>query len=295
MKPYDALLQHHPFIDNVFAFKKQKGIAKIFERIRLIRLLRNRKYSLVIDQKNGTASMLLILFLNAKYRLCWSYFKWKIFYTLHADYNSVALYRPIKNLQLVKPLGIAETNCKLYITIEANDMQKATGWLKKRNIRQQNFICVSPGSKDIRKKWNLDNWVITCQKIYDEWGLPLVFVGAEYEYDDINYIISKCQGNFYMAENFSMLQSVALMKNSKALICNETAINHLSCATETPALCIIGPTDEKQWSPQGYFPLHYHLKNPNWIKNETNDFGITPREVVQKFNELMKEIEADNN
>jgi ADP-heptose:LPS heptosyltransferase len=58
-----------------------------------------------------------------------------------------------------------------------------------------------------------------------------------------------------------MREVAASLQKLDLLICNEGALNHLSCATQTKTLCLIGPTDAATWSPQEYFPHHYHMQN----------------------------------
>ncbi len=52
-------------------------------------------------------------------------------------------------------------------------------------------------------------------------------------------------------------------------------------------VALFGNTTTKNCSPQGVFPGHYHLVNPEWKKNGDQTFGISPEEVFERMQKIM--------
>lgn len=63
-----------------------------------------------------------------------------------------------------------------------------------------------------------------------------------------------------------------------------------SLAEIKPFLAIFGNTSLDVWSPEGVFPYHYHLYNPNRKQMSDDTYGITSEEVFHKVQNILKEI-----
>ena len=118
----------------------------------------------------------------------------------------------------------------------------------------------------------------------------VVVVGGPKEYRDCRAVIIKAKQQALLAPPTTFNQAAALLKKCRLLICNDGGFNHLSVALDIPALAIFGNTPPEKWSPQGYFPHHYHLHNPDWKTMSDNRFGITPEIAFQKVLAILKEI-----
>lgn len=86
----------------------------------------------------------------------------------------------------------------------------------------------------------------------------------------------------------SFNQVAALLSACKLLIGLDGGLNHLSVATDTPCIALFGKLSAKCWSPEGYFPHHYHLIQPHDHDDDT--LGITPNAVIEKIHTLFHKL-----
>ncbi len=279
--PFSIVLEEHPFIDRVILAKGKKRLGRFLRFDEWMRV-RASKYDLVIDYQNGSESKLFLLFSGAKYKLGWAKSKFDFILNLRADYK-LGVYAAIRNLGMLQPLGIHAEKCRLYVTPSKQGVAICEAYFRKKEIASKTVIGIAVGSRDAKKQWPLSGYAQLLTRLVT---LPNVFVVLFYAPNEHAHTIEVFNQtnspNIALYEpTASMREVAALMQKLDLLICNEGALNHLSCATQTKTLCLIGPSDTSMWSPQGYFPNHYHIDNNE--KRTQKDFGVTPEMVFEKI------------
>lgn len=285
-KPFDEILFKNPWLSRVIAFEQRQGIQYLTDRVKLFLEIRRQAYDLVIDQQNGMGSGQVALLSGAGYKLGWSDSKWGGFYNLKAVRGPIR-YRALQNFEMLFPLGIAEQPCNFFFHIKTESDEYVKNWLKENQLQQKEYILISPGSPRENKKWHAGGYAALSDLILRKTKMKVVLLRGPKEYKDCHAVINKSQSKPLLAPPTTFNQAAALVKNSCMLICNDGGINHLSVALNVPSLAIFGNTSVAKWSPQGYFPQHYHLVNPEWKKQSDNRFGITPEAVFQKVLEIL--------
>ncbi len=288
-QPYQEVLEENPYLSNVISFAQKNWISDIFERVKLYSNIRKRKYDLIIDQQNGTGSGQVLLFSGATYRLGWINGKWRYIYNLKGVKRELR-YRASQNFDMLSPLGIKEQHYKLFYHIKPESKVYINKWLNENRLHKTKIICVSPGSPRVKKKWNNSYYTKIVDAIIENTEYVVVILWAPGELKDAKKIISHSKKNPILAPPTNFNQAAAFLKKCKLLICNDGGINHLSVAVKTPSLAIFGNTNPKIWSPEGVFQHHYHLHNPNWKRMSDTTFGISPKDVINKVENILNEI-----
>lgn len=288
-EPYHQILEKNPYLSEVIVLPRKRGAAYLCERIKLFRKIRHRKYDLIIDQQNSTGSAQVVLWSGARYRLGWIDGKGRWFYNLKAPRGSVR-YNASRKFDILQPLGVTEQPYKLYYYIKPASKQYIESWLSQENLLRKPMICISPGSPVPRKKWNLKNYARLADLIFEQTDFSVVLLWGPNELDDIKIIQEQMVQKPIIAPPTDFNQAAAFLTYCRLLICNDGGLNHLSVATDTPALALFGPTSPTVWSPHGVIPFHYHLYNPTWEKNSNQTFGITPEESFNKVQEILTEL-----
>ncbi len=283
--PFVDVLEEHPFIHKIIYVKKVTKIHR-FLRFADWMTVRKEKYDLIIDYQNGSESRLFLPFSRAKYRLGWGKSKFDFLLNLKANYQQ-GVYAAIRNLAMLQPLGIQANSCQLYVTPSQKGIQLATNFFKENNILSTKVIGMAVGCRDAKKQWHLEGYVSLIKKMM---ALPNVHIILFYAPDELKdstevYDKVKCEQVSLYVPTGSLREVAALLQKLDLLICNEGSLNHLSCATLTKTLCLIGPSDTSMWSPQGYFPEHYHLDNDG--KRWEKDFGLTVDTVFEKVCQIL--------
>jgi heptosyltransferase II len=287
--PFHTVIEKHPFIDKIINIPYVKGISKFFQ-FRAWLQIRKQQYDLIIDQQNGTESALFVLVAGAKYRVTWGNSKWISLYNLKAA-PPPNIYSAVRNLTMLHPLGIYTNKYELIVTVSEEGKEMAQKFWKLNNLEGKKVIGIEASCKDPKKRWHEKGFVELINNLVKQTDVVVVLFSAPTERSHLEQIMDKVAHHKLLLspQSPSLREVAAFLEKIDLLVCNEGAINHLSCATKTPALCLIGPSEPDVWSPTGYFPDHLHLKNPAWKYESTErDFGISSQEVFDKCIEMLK-------
>jgi ADP-heptose:LPS heptosyltransferase len=290
-QPYDSVLYKHPAISELITFRKLKGLSYTLERLRIFKVVRQRKYDLVIDQQCGTGSGQIVLFSSAKYRLGFIDSKWNWCYNLKAE-RGPKRYSASQKFDILHPLGIVEVPYELYYYIKDESITYIHDWLKEEQLMDKEIICFSPGSPDPRKIWSIQNYAQLADLILENSDYQIVILWAKNEKEDVVKMMNLMKMKAILAPKTNLNQAASLLKNCSLLICNDGGINHISVSTHTPSLAFYGPTDAQNWSPSSVFPNHASLGNLAKYKAGDNSFGITVEEAYYKVKELLESLKA---
>ncbi|MCP5060907.1 MAG: glycosyltransferase family 9 protein [Ignavibacteriae bacterium] len=280
-KPFHKVLSKNTFLDDVIIFENKKGWQYYYNRIKLINYIRQRKFDLVIDQMRGSGSAQIVFFSGAKYKLGLKHRRWNFVYNLKAVVTSVR-YSASMKFDLLKPLGIIEQPYKLHFHISESSHDYIEQWIEKVELKEQNFICFSPGSPVKRKKWNLNNYAELADLIISKINYKVVFLWGPEEKEDIKIIKEEMFNEPIVAPPTDFNQAAAMLQASTLLVCNDGGINHLSAAVSTPSLAIFGSTSPKKWCPTN-LGIHHYLHNPNVNSRIDDTFGISAEEAFEKI------------
>jgi len=235
----------------------------------------------------------VVLFSKAAYRLGWADSKWRWLYNLKAKQGPVR-YRSAQNFDMLQPLGIGESPHRLYYHVEPESMAHAKAWLEHRGISLDRFIVISPGSPREKKKWLAENFSTLADKLVTATKMQVVLLCGPKEYGDARAVLALSRHTRHLALSVDFNHAAAFLKHCRLLICNDGGLNHLSVALGVPSLAIFGNTPPEKWSPQGWFPYHYHLHHADRGARSGNHFGITPEEACQRVLSILDELPPSN-
>jgi ADP-heptose:LPS heptosyltransferase len=278
--PFDSVLANNPHIDDVVVFGKSQSHGYWLDKLRLMFFVRRQRYDVIIDQIQGTTSAQIVMFSRAKYRIAAEGKKWSWLYNIRVP--QAARYSGSMKFDLLKPLGIREAPYRLHYHVQPQSVAYIQEWLAQANPGNDEFICISPGSPRIKKKWGAACFAALGDLILKNTDRKVVLLWGPHETEDLERVQAAMTLRPLIAPATSYNQAAALLKASELLVCNDGGLNHLSVATGTPSLAVFGGTSPKFWSPQAVFPNHYHLANADW-DGRSDDFGITPEAVFNKI------------
>lgn len=287
-KPYNLILKNNPYISNIITWRKVTNPTFLFHWAKLLWRLRRVRYDIVIDQHFGTGSAEVVAAIGARYRLGWRNARFSRLYNLHAD-RGKPLYNAVRNLNMVRPLGIelSEPVLWYYIEDESNDL--ASRLLAEAHLDPKKLIMFSPGCKVPSRQWNRDRYSQLARLLADRHCYSVVVLWAPKEEDDARHVVDRASHpDVLLAPPTTLNEAAAFVKRSSLLVCNTCGLMHIGVATGSKTLTIFGPTKPAQWTAQGLIPGHCHLHNPEDNKEELNGFGITPEMVADKVCEMME-------
>lgn len=136
------------------------------------------------------------------------------------------------------------------LAVSSGDEEYIDGILKEKKLDDNaRLIVVAPGARSQAKRWDKHNFGRLCGLLLkDGWGV--VLAGDRADEPVCAYVRSRAgEGVLDLCGKTSINQLAALLKRSRLLITNDSAIMHLAGYLNTPCAAIFGPTDENKYGP----------------------------------------------
>lgn len=175
-------------------------------------------------------------------------------------------------LNLLSPLGVVQPQKPEipFIHIPENVANKVTTMLKP--LSGKDFITLFPGSSIAEKRWDEGKFVALSEKLIEK-GIAVVIVGADCENKIGDKIISgRCGLN--LAGRTSLIESAALIHNSRVLISGDSGLLHIATGLGVPTVSLFGPSNTRKWAPKGE---HHIVVSGKLPCSPCSKFGYTPR------------------
>jgi lipopolysaccharide heptosyltransferase II len=224
---------NNPAIEKVIVFDKHAGL---IDKIKLFLSLSKEKFDIVVDLRNSFFGA----FLPAKKRSSPFRFipgRFRHMKERHLFWAGFAGY-PFRN----------KKQQSLVITPE--DVNYIEGILRQRKMCDSaKLIVVAPGARSQIKRWDKQNFSQLCGRLVKE-GWDVVLAGDKTDEPVCSYV---CQAHAEKILNLcaktSISQLAALLKKSRLLITNDSAVMHLASYLNVPVASIFGPTNENKYGP----------------------------------------------
>jgi heptosyltransferase-2 len=112
------------------------------------------------------------------------------------------------------------------------------------------FVVLNASAYSAKKEWPSQRFATVADKVKDEFGFPVVFVGTNSHLADDHFDLS----------NRTTLGELGwLLKYASALVTNDTGTSHLAAAVDCPSVVIFGRTDS-EYGPVRWRPLSEHTR-----------------------------------
>ncbi|MCX5710356.1 MAG: lipopolysaccharide heptosyltransferase II [Candidatus Omnitrophica bacterium] len=229
------LFENNPRIKKVIIFDKHAGIKS---NIKLFNSLRKERFDLVVDLRNtffGAA-------LPARYRTS----------PLLSMPKSISHMKD-KHLWKIKNQK-AEIKYKaeaksLYIS--PKDEERIGKILKENNIAHNDaFIVIAPGARSSIKRWPKEKFAQLASLLGKDFGSKIALVGDKADVEASRYIKEASGLDILdLTGKTTLMELAALIKKSRLLVTNDSAILHLASYLNVPVLAVFGPTNENKYGP----------------------------------------------
>jgi heptosyltransferase-2 len=182
-----------------------------------------------------------------------------------------------------------------------DSIEKITSFLKQNNLSDR-FIAIAPGSVWNTKKYPADYFEVIIKHFVDR-KIKVLLIGGENDQAITDDISSKfSDGVINSAGNFSIIESIELLKYARLLISNDSAPTHMGMCADTKVLTIYCSTvpdfgfypynkksssisfNDLKCKPCG---IHGHDKCP--IKTFDCAMKLLPDKVIVKVEEMLND------
>ncbi len=286
---FSELLSYHPFIDKVWPLHRKRGMKGLLEYAKALKKI---NWTHIYDTHNNLRSHMLCPLLNKpqyflrrpknrwkRYLL----FKWKI-----NRFQNRPFYGRQSYLEPLKRWDVPTEKSKPGSLLFSKSLLKKI----KTFIPQQNFIIFAPSAAWTLKQWPQIHWKSLIQSLKD---VPILLLGGKN--DHFLWSLGKGYKNVQiLAGKTSLLESCAIISQSKLLVSGDTGLLHAADYIGIPHIALIGPTAFGYPSSKTSHVLETEIPCKPCSKDGrgkcTNSihkkclFDIRPEQVKAKINEL---------
>jgi len=244
----ESLIQGTPLADRVLVFDKTKFKKSPLDFIKFGSGLRTERYDLFVDMQPSLRSLLLRKLSNSKVQLVYrKQVKGRTGdHRIHAAQNF---------METLGPLGINEPVEDIELPLAPDAVMAVEQLFSERNIdlsRPLIALNCSVGAARPARNWIPERFTILADRIIDELGATVVFVGGKEDQDLVKRVMGTMKTKAVsFAGELSLELSAALLSKCRCLVSSDTGPLHLATAVKIPVIGLFGSTDPQRTGPIG--------------------------------------------
>jgi ADP-heptose:LPS heptosyltransferase len=159
----------------------------------------------------------------------------------------------LRFFKLLGALGIALQGTFLEFPISEQENKQAMEIIHNSGIEVNNYVCIHPGARDIRRRWPVGNFAFVANRLLAT-GYRIVLTGSDAEQLLLAELDQKISGSVVnVVERFGHLPAgtlAAVIERSRLLISNDTGVSHIAAALRVASVIIFSPfSDIMRWRP----------------------------------------------
>ncbi|MCK9281181.1 MAG: glycosyltransferase family 9 protein [Melioribacteraceae bacterium] len=224
------------FVNETIVFDKKGNDRSLKAVYDLFLKIRSKKFDQIYSPHRSFRSSLMVLFSGCKETYGFNTSSLSFVYKYLVEYKK-DIHEVARNLYL-GGFDISGDNWKIFPDIKISPViNKKIEYEIKNNFKNE-YITIALGSVWATKKYPIEYYrEVALHFISRDYSIALI--GGKEDVKD-SESISKELGNKVVsfAGKLSLIESIALINESKVLICNDSAPTHLGMATTTPVLTI---------------------------------------------------------
>ena len=242
-KGNEPLLKDHPYIHELLIWDKKSG--KYKDLLRILGIIREKRYDLVINLQRFTSTGLLTALSKAKQTIGFDknplsvFFSHKMPHKIGEDMHEVE-----RNLQLISQITSTEfIPPKLYPTAQDYDAIN--------KYKTTPYLCIAPTSVWFTKQFPIEKWIAFIDAAPFKENIYLLGAPSDTEVCESIKNSTAHPNVVNLAGKLTLLQSAALMKDAVLNYVNDSAPLHLASAVNANTCAVFCSTIPAF----GFYPL----------------------------------------
>ena len=247
------VLENNPHINEIIIYDERGAHKSILGKIRLILLLRKRKFDISILLHRSFTRALMAFLAGVKVRIGYITEKRRTLLTRPVEPPDQPLHKVEYFLKIAEFLGCDISNKDYEFFITDKERKSIDDELSKRGVRAGEFIVViNPGANWTPKRWGEKNFALLSDILIKNYKAKVVVSGAEKDARAANRIEKDMQKNLIvLAGRTNLKELAALMERANVVISGDTGPMHIAVAMKSNVIALFGPTSPSLTGPYG--------------------------------------------
>ena len=238
-----AMLEGNPAIDEIIIFDEDGLHQNLIGKLKLIKLLRARKFDLVFLLHRSFTRTLIAFLAGIPQRI--GYYTKKRFFLLtkaieppEEEKHKVEYF-----LDIARNLGLKVERLNYQFFISPQDKAFAQELLGKEGIADGNFVVINPGGNWLLKRWPKENFACLIDALSDGSSAKIVITGGKGDIKLAQEIASLSKNKpIVLCGKTNLKQLGAVLERAKLVIANDSGPMHLAASLKVPLIALFGPT-----------------------------------------------------
>ncbi len=242
----DVLLQN-PHLNEIIQFNRSAKDKDTGEMLRIIRILRQRRFALTFDFQRKFRTELLMYFSGAnervgKGRLC------TIRVPKQGKQHATEDY-----FDLLHAAGIVAENRELEIFLSKSERTDACYVFEEADVSEMQLkVGLFPGAGWKLREWMPDRFASIGDKLVEKFDAQVIIFGGPKEGELVRSVTNLMQHPAIpFAGNLQIRQLAACIEKCDLFLTNDTGPMHIAAAVRTPTVALFGPGDHVRFQPLG--------------------------------------------
>lgn len=220
---FKTILDTHPDIDFVWPLERTTGLQGLFQ---LVRSLKRQNFTHIYDAHNNLRSNVISALLWAPHFVRRPKNRWKrwMLFRLRINYLPVPFQGRKSFLEPLLKWGIRAKPQQVHLELGQGD------------AGAEDYLALAPSAAWKMKRWPVDHWKNLIQM--NPTTKFVILGGLEDEF--LNQL--SAQNTKVVAGKMSLIESLNVIRGSRALVSNDTGLLHYADVMGVPSVAIIGPT-----------------------------------------------------
>jgi len=235
-------VRDHPLVGEVIGM--ERGVFST------ARVLRKRKYDLVIDLWTNPRSAQITLLSGARYRVGYGYRGRRYAYNILATADRGVGHSAEHNLELLKVMDVPVISRRIHFSTRPEEEEAARQWLA-GNFGSRQVVGIVPSGGWPSKRAPVATWVAICKAIEREYDIGFVVLWGPGDEADADGIKAGLGHHVAIAPPTTVRAMAGFLKCCALVIANDSGPMHIAAALGVPTVGLFGPTDPLSHGPFG--------------------------------------------
>lgn len=270
---FEALCSRYPDAEIVLWCKPMNNVlVKQFPQINVVNQASDvrGKFDIQIDFRGNWKSLTWPLLGKS------SYYLERGSTRLYNKFNGGQLHETQTNQQILRPIFGEDFDWPEPTLSAANkDVKAVDELLDDLNVNQ--FVLLHAGARSADRRWPVDRFRTLATEIHKTYELPVLFIGAQNEFDINQEITNGLNFAHNLAGKTSLTQLSELTRRCQFFVGNESGPMHFAVINKTPLVALFGPGVKDVFYPlyENQQVIHHLDKQPAQVTD------ITVEEVLE--------------
>ncbi len=247
------ILENNPHLNELIIFDEQNGHRGLWGKLRLIKLLRSKRFDCAFLLHRSFTRALLCYFAGIPQRA--GYFTKKRAWLL-----TKTIAQPIKEmhkaeyfLNLARACGMEAKDRNYQFFPSREDKDYIDNLLQKNGLgRSDSLVVLNPGGNWQLKRWPKENFARLGDKLIRKYQAQVLITGAQKDINLAEDIASLMKNRpVILCGQTSLGELAALMLKVKLVVSNDSGPLHIALSQGAKAIGLFGPTSARITGPYG--------------------------------------------